>query len=238
MSLFITQLHMVAQIDSDQWVNFLILVIMAVLWLFALLIKAANKRKPQQTQPGGLAGPQRESWQQRLARKVEELQRAMEGQSDEGKERIRQRPEERAGRRERVQERPPGKLTVRSGRGGESILVYEREQHAARQREAKEAVSAAGRKAAMAPAQPRPEITRPDLAPATADLAGVTLRPPQPIESGTEGLDAQREAMAGYEPASIIDPSDPDGLRKAILHYEIFGKPVGMRDPSEQSSTF
>ncbi len=240
------QLHIVAQIDSDGIINFLILAIMAILWLFASLIKAAGKRKSSQTQPGGLAGPQRESWQQRLARKAEELQRAMEGHSDEGAERIRQQLEERARRREQAQERPSGKITVRSGKGGESVMVYERtesaadstrEQRAARQREAREAVSA-GRKAAMTPTEPRPEITMPDLAPATVDLADETLRPLQPIELGREGLEPQREAVTGYDPASVIDSSDADALRKAILHYEILGKPIGLRDPSEQSTIF
>ena len=72
----------------------------------------------------------------------------------------------------------------------------------------------------------------------TGDLAGVTLRPLQPIEAGTEGIEVQREAVAGYDPASVIDSSDPDALRKAILHYEILGKPIGLRDPSEQSTIF
>ena len=151
MNSLLAQLHIVAQIDSDEMVNFLILVVMAVLWLFASLIKAAGKRKSSQTQVGGPAGQQRESWQQRLARKAEELQRAMEGRSGEDAERMRQRLEERARRREQVQERPPGKITVRSGKGGESVMVYERTESAPD--------SAAGRKAAMTPAEPRREVT-------------------------------------------------------------------------------
>lgn len=245
-SLF-AQLQVVGQIDSDQWVNFLVLAVMAVLWLFASLIKAASKRKPPQSQPGGPAKVQRETWQVRLARKAEELQRAMEGQSEETAERLQRRLEERAGRRERVEERPPGKITVRSGRGGESVLVYERaepaanstrEQHAARQREAKEAVAAAGRKAMMSPPEPKIETIEPASRPAAEELPDVTLPLPQPLEPSKEGPETRREPVPGYEPASIIDSNDPDALRKAILHYEILGKPIGLRDPLEQFSTF
>jgi len=245
-SFLITQPHIVGQIDTDQWVNFLILAIMAILWLFGTLIKAAGKRKPPQARPGGLAREQRESWQQWLARKAEEMQRAAEGPRREAAERTR-RLEEKAGLREQVQERPPGKITVRSGRGGESVLVYEQaepaadstqEQHAARQREAKQAVAAAGRKTYMAPAEPRREMTTPDLTPATGDLPEMMQRAPETLKPAEEGLDAQRESAVGYEPASIIDCNDPGALKKAVLHYEILGKPVGLRDLPEYSAGF
>ena len=247
MSSFIAQLCATAQIDSDQWVNFLILAILAVLWLFGTLLKAATKRKPPQDQQGGLARVQRETWQVRLARKAEEWQRALEGQSGEPGERVRQRMAEKAGAEGRVKQPPPGKITVRSGRGGESVLVYERagpagdstrEQHAARQREAKEAVAAAGRKATMSPAEPRPESVEPGPKPPAEELADVTPHLPGPLEPGAEGPKTPPAVVAGYDPASIIDSADPDALRKAILHYEILGKPIALRDPSEQSTTF
>jgi len=215
-SFFIAQLHTVAQIDSDQWINFLILAVMAVLWLFGALIKAATKRKPPQTQ-GGPAGQQRESWQQRLARKAEELQRALEGQSTDATERIRRRLEERARMQQQTHEAPPGKVTVRSGKGGESVMVYERAESAA---------------------EPKLEAPEPTLRSAAEEPEDVTLHLPQPSEPGKEGPETRREPVAGYDPASVIDYTDPDALRKAILHYEILGKPVGMRDPSDQLSAF
>jgi len=50
-------------------------------------------------------------------------------------------------------------------------------------------------------------------------------------------LNAQRES-GGFEPAVIIDYDDPDALKKAILHYEILGKPLALRDMPEPSTTF
>lgn len=35
-----------------------------------------------------------------------------------------------------------------------------------------------------------------------------------------------------YLPEILTDYSDPDELRKAILHYEILGKPLSLRDPT------
>jgi len=228
---------MVAQVDTDHWVNFLILVVMAILWLFGSLIKALSKKKSPQARPDGLAGAQRETWQQRLARKAEEIQRAAE-------ERIR-RMEERADVRERAEQPPRGKLTARSGRGGESILVYEqaesradstREQHAARQREAKEAVAVAGRSATVTPMGPKLETMGLDFQPTGEEPADVMLHPPQPLERGKEDPEARREPI-GYEPGAIIDYADPDALKKAILHYEILGKSVGLRDPFDLPGT-
>jgi hypothetical protein len=229
---FTTQLHLIAQMDSDQWINFLILLIMAVFWLFGTLIKAAAKRRPPQAGQGGPAGAPRETWQQRLAKKAEEIRRAAEAQRRQADERIR-RMEERATMREQVEQPSPGGLTVRTGRGGESILVYEqgetlassaREHHAARQQEAKNAVSAAGREASMTASQPVITKIGPQLTLPSEDM---TVR---------TSLEPRSEPAVGYEPGSIIDYNDPDALRKAILHYEILARPVGLRDELERSA--
>jgi hypothetical protein len=42
----------------------------------------------------------------------------------------------------------------------------------------------------------------------------------------------------GLVDAAVIDYSDPDALKKAILHYEILGKPLALRDESAQGSAF
>ena len=34
----------------------------------------------------------------------------------------------------------------------------------------------------------------------------------------------------------LIGYDDPDALKKAILHYEILGKPIALRDPFERTS--
>jgi len=225
------QFQMLAQGDVDQWIDLLIIVVLGVFYAIAALIKAA-RRKSQEVQrersAKGRLGPT-ETWQQRLARKAEEIQRAVEAKGKEAAERI-----ERLERQAHVRESRPqaGNVVVRPGRGGESMLVYgrnepggaARSQHAAWEQRAKEAVSTAAQEAA----------TRPSY----ASLAGPGDVSPGPIMSSELGKDAMTTAAAfpGYDPASIIDSSDPDALRKAILHYEILGKPIGLRDPSGQCS--
>jgi hypothetical protein len=226
----IAQLHIVAQ-SGDGWADLLVFLVVAAFWVIGGLVRVARRRSQEASvRPQGRP---RESWQQRLARKAEELQRATEMK----------RPEPA---REPVAPNRPtpprGQVRVRPGRGGEPVLVYEQNQprattakarHAARQQQAREAVAAARYTAAREPA-PELNVGVRGLGPGptTEGVAGVTLSPTRP-ELGVERLATPQESV-GYAPASIIDYNDPDALRKAILHYEILGTPLSLRDPSEQ----
>jgi len=54
-----------------------------------------------------------------------------------------------------------------------------------------------------------------------------------------EALGAKRIGIAGETPQTkylaeiLLDYDDPEKLRRAILHYEILGKPLSLRGPSE-----
>jgi len=54
-----------------------------------------------------------------------------------------------------------------------------------------------------------------------------------------EKLGAKRVGIAGKTPQTkylaeiLLDYDDPEKLRRAILHYEILGKPLSLRSPSE-----
>ncbi len=43
---------------------------------------------------------------------------------------------------------------------------------------------------------------------------------------------------AGPQAVGVVDYGDPDALKKAILQYEILGKPLALRDPSEGFPSF
>jgi hypothetical protein len=47
-----------------------------------------------------------------------------------------------------------------------------------------------------------------------------------------ETSDAAQSFETEYLSELLMDYSDPDQLRRAILHYEILGKPLSLRDPS------
>jgi len=55
-----------------------------------------------------------------------------------------------------------------------------------------------------------------------------------------KGLVSKGKGMADKVPGSkylsevLLDYADPDELRMAILHYEILGRPLSLRDPSGQ----
>jgi hypothetical protein len=238
----------------EDWANILFIVVMVVLWLLAGLVKAIGKKGAQQKQPAQetSAGQQRrpgESWQQRLARRAEELQRRLEKEA--GLPTRQTHNEEEPGRRRppapvtatRATQAPGGKITVRSGQRGEPVMVYERpelqpsaqrEHQVARQREAQKVVPAAG----PYTTEPRLEPVRRDaFEPMTESFPPMRAEPPKPLEPGEAHLTAPRES-GGSEPAAIIDSTDTDALKKAILHYEILGRPLALRDASERTSAF
>lgn len=56
--------------------------------------------------------------------------------------------------------------------------------------------------------------------------------PLKPLEDEQLALSAETEAsMASIQP--LLDYADTEGLKRAILHYEILGKPLSLRGPSE-----
>ena len=53
---------------------------------------------------------------------------------------------------------------------------------------------------------------------------------PPPVTEPVPFYDAKPKPVSAM---AQVDLSDPDALRTAILHYEILGKPLAMRDPFE-----
>jgi hypothetical protein len=243
---FLAQFGLLAQgTGFEDWANILFVAVLAILWLLGALVKTISKKgapreraeqegaPKEQRQPG-------ESWQERLARKAHEMQRRIEeeaGLREPGQPPQPVRPDAR-----RSPPAPGGKITVRSDSKGESVLVYEppqpqvsaqREPPISRRPEPQKTVTAARQHAA-----PKLELTRQvGFEPMVPGLPPIMAEPTETLEPGRVQLKTQREP-AGFEPTTLIDYSDSDALKKAILHYEILGKPLALRDESERSSTF
>lgn len=227
--------------NLEDWGDVLVIAIMALLWLAGALAKVLTSRKGSQQE--GQAHPQarkRETWQERLARKAQEMQRAAEAKG-------RQLEQEARARTQTARPSPPaGKITVRTDQKGDSVMVYERpagepqtqrQQQAARQRSARQAIQAAGKRAATVPAvEPQIEIGGPGYEPALEGMTGVLGEPPESLVPAAVRSEASREPAGGFHLGAIIDYSDPDALRKAILHYEILGKPIALREPQDDAS--
>lgn len=274
MVLWFSELVVVAQQpDIDEYVNVLFIVAMAVLWFVGALIKnAAGKKKAEQgrERPAGERPSSRQTWQERLARKAQEIQRAAEEKGRQVAERVQQM--EQGGQPRRPAQRPGPEgaplegLSFRKGQGGETIMVYDAGQmrrarrpepaappprrkvvqpqppaeSASQRRQQAERLRAARRAAATRRSVPPPPPAaqpRPDL-----DVSA-------PSKTSTGTMDRPRSAKPGaaspagrqptyYGAHVVVDYSDPDALRRAILHYEILGKPLSLRDPFERFATF
>jgi hypothetical protein len=226
--------------DLEGWLDFLVILVMAALWAIGGLIKAASRKNAQRREQEGPVKQPRPSWQERLARKAEEMQRAAEAKGREAAERVRRLQEQAAGSAGRPARPPAGRISIRQDQRGKPVMVYEkpqrrdmaaRQQQAARQQEARRAIAAARTSAKESPPvglTERRGIRGLDV----EALPGVTLEPTAPLEPEQRGPEIPRES-AGFEPAALLDYGDPDALKKAILHYEILGKPIALRDPSE-----
>jgi hypothetical protein len=241
----LTQFGPLAQsLGSEDWANLLFIVVMAALWLVAGLVKALGKKKSQQEprELNGLEGQRPsagEGWQQRLARRAEELQRRLEQEAGLGQSRRPQAPAHKTPDRS-AQAPPGGRLTIRPGRGGQSVLVYERpdapppappppEPELARQRQLQETMAAM--KDSVGPVVRHvSEFTPGGPTPLTAG-------PLQPLSEGMTQTKAPRQSP-GSESGTIIDYDDPEALKKAILQYEILGKPLALRDASDEKTAF
>ena len=61
---------------------------------------------------------------------------------------------------------------------------------------------------------------------------------PQPEFRKVSEITATEIPQAEYLSDILSDYEDPEKLRRAILHYEILGKPISLRGPSEQFCGF
>jgi hypothetical protein len=242
---FPAQFGLLAQGSFDDWANILFVAVLAILWLLGALVKTIGKKGSPRGQPQQEGSPKErrrpgESWQERLARKAEEMQRRIEEEA--GLREPGEPPQSVRQDTRRSPQAPGGKITVRSDSKGESVLVYEPPQpQVSAQREPQVGRQSAAQKTVPAARQhkaPKLELTRQEgFEPMISGLPPMMAEPTETLEPDKVQLKTQRE-IAGFEPTTLIDYSDSDALKKAILHYEILGKPLALRDESERSSTF
>jgi hypothetical protein len=75
---------------------------------------------------------------------------------------------------------------------------------------------------------------------AGSGLGAEPQAPPEPVNKPIEKLHDYRPSAAEKPPGPEFSPAflpaydDPEQLRRAILHYEILGKPLALRDPGGQ----
>jgi len=209
-------------------------VVIAVVWAIGGIIKAAAAgRKNRKGQSASDKPAKQENFLERLAKKAEQLQRAAEAQGRHRKQRAgHPEPQGQKPRPAEPSKPAPGRVTVRTGRGGQSVLIYERQPspqpvQQERQRPSRPPAPRADRRRRpkARPVAPSPPREMPAVAPAPKRAAVA-----RSITPGYTSVTAGGALGADYR--------DTEALRRAILSMEILGKPLALRDPSEQKSQF
>ena len=196
--------------DVEKWMNILLVVVLAAFWAIATLIKAKVKQN----------------------------------QDREEDDRGRQRPAKRSPLGTRWAQRPtpqmgrsyPARRPTRVPAGAQRRDVPERKVIPTEQ-----------------PPAPKRPAQSPELAPpAESTLLSLTMQPEPTLEDELPSLTTtplgvpaeiyEGSAQQAFEEQplleSLLDYDDPAELRRAILHYEILGKPLSLRDPGEQTVGF
>ena len=222
MNYFLAQIILAAR-DPDSWMSILVLVLVAAVYGIGTILKAKKGKKEQgQAEEEQGRKPQRkpEGGRGVLEQFVREIQRAFEPTED---------------RESRPTAQPAGRKTARL-QPAPTVRKY-----------AAEAKQAGRPKPIIPPAKhkrpglelsiPAPQV-QPDFEELPELQTGIEDLPEYTSKT-VEGLLGKRKGMAEvpeskYLSEVLADFTDPEDLRMAILHYEILGRPLSLRDPSGQ----
>jgi hypothetical protein len=196
--------------DVDSWMNILFVIVLAIFWLVGGIIKA----KANKSQTGS---------NDNLPRKPVRKPPVHSRQAREQMLKRLERPADSA-QGQRQQPRP----------AGQKPRMKFSDLQAAVRKFAVDAEKAFQADTSKPVPKPRPPSTE-------QQIIAEKLEPAEPVTTTIMGLQDKR----AYEPEQIpeseylsellTDYADPEELRRAILHFEILGKPLSLRDPSENS---
>jgi len=193
--------------DAESWTNILFVVVLAVFWLVAGIIKAKAKK------PGGRDD-------QLPGKPV----RKPPLHSREAREQMLRRLDRPADSAQSQQPRPATqKHRMNFADLQAAVRKFAVEAEKAFQADTGEPVP-----------KPKPPLTEPQI-------KAEKLEPTEPMTTTIKGFQDKRASEPAQIPESeylseiLTDYSDPDELRRAILHYEILGKPLSLRNPSDDS---
>jgi len=213
MNEFFAQIILAARDDDGQgWMNILFVVILAVLWAIGGLVKARTKKAEEQEEKEEQFArkPQRKLKEvaERFQREVSELSRDRVYKPRERAEALHKGPFQKAPRHAvptaRKEYRPAAKPKRRKIARPIETLA-------------------------------EPELPRrtPQVEPDFEELPEFTSEAVKELEINQVAVTAEI-AQSMHLSEILSDYADPDELRRAILHYEILGRPLSLRDPSGQ----
>lgn len=89
-----------------------------------------------------------------------------------------------------------------------------------------------------APPKPALPLPTPQVGPILQELPDLSTKPLKELERVRLAVPKGTPQEEEYLPELEFDYADPDELSRAILHYEILGRPLSLRDPSGQTVGF
>lgn len=198
------------------WGNIVFIVGLAIFWLISAIFKSmARKDEEKKTgekqlsrKPGGkpAVGTTKEGPFQQIRRAIEaEVQKQRQLQAQQTQRKV-VRPQPAA--RKVVAKPAMQRVATKPGRGPEIHAL--------------ESIEETKLPSAIAEVEPKLE-----------KLPEYTSKTVKAV--GANGISAAAQVPQGRQLLEILmDYSDPDELKRAILHYEILGKPLSLRDPTGQ----
>jgi len=201
----LAQIIVLARGNDEGWMNILVLVVLAAVYGLGALIKAKGKKSEDQAQEPQTRKPQRKpspGGRGILEQLFREIQQAAEGKT--------------------TQETRPSGQTARQQTIRPQAAVRK---YAAQVKDAKQTQSMS--------APPKPKLSKPT--PQVQSDFEILPELDTDIKSFPEfnSKDMSAETVeSSYFSDVLSDYEDPDELKRAILHYEILGKPLALRDPS------
>ncbi|MBW7990366.1 MAG: DUF808 domain-containing protein [Planctomycetes bacterium] len=209
----LAQIIVIARGNDEGWMNILVLVVLAAVYGIGALIKAKSKKAEDPAQEQQAGKPQRKpsAGGGILEQLFREIQQFAEGKPTQ-------------------ETRPSGQTTnQQSIHSLAAARKYAAETKQARQTQSISAPVQSKLSKPTPHAQPDFEISPvldtdtqllPEFTTNVVGLAGKRKRMPVEV------------AGSGYLSELLSDYEDPNELKRAILHYEILGKPLALRDPS------
>lgn len=203
--------------DPDGWMSILVLVLVAAVYGIGAILKAKKgKNKQEQAEEEQGRKPQRkpEGGMGLLEQFVREIQRAVDPTQE---------------RESRPTAQPAGRKTARP-QPAPTVRKYAAE--------AKQAGWPKPKRLGLELSIPAPQV-QPDFEKLPEPQTGIEEALPEFTTKAVKGLVGKRKGMAevpesNYLSEVLLDYADPEDLRRAILHYEILGRPLSLRDPSGQ----
>lgn len=229
--------------DTESWMNILVIVAIAIVYGLSTILKAKAKKpaeKEEKEEPlGRKPGSKLKEIAERFQKELSELSR----------DRAYEPPQRAKGlQKESFQQaRRPAGPAAPEPRPYRPGVQQPRPKVAAAPRAVEKFATEAERPRRLQTIKPLAEpelgIPTPQLKPELQELPELKTRIeelPEFTSAAVKKLTARRGAIpaemaeAEHLPEILSDYADPDDLRRAILHYEILGRPLSLRDPSGQ----